>query len=98
MLRTHREGILTVAVGILLCILYPRDPTETSIFTPQERELALRRLAAGALDGKDETNDRNAKMPFSQVVKIIFKPSILASGGLYIANNITMQGLISFMP
>ncbi|KAK4047455.1 hypothetical protein OIV83_005367 [Microbotryomycetes sp. JL201] len=93
---TSREGVLTVVIGILLCFAYPRDPTETSILNEQERQLALTRLQAGALDGKD--NDRKAKLPLSQVVRIITRPAIVVTTFLFICDNIVMQGLVSFLP
>ncbi|KAM0790377.1 hypothetical protein ACM66B_003259 [Microbotryomycetes sp. NB124-2] len=90
------EGVLTIVVGIFLVFAYPRDPTETSMFTEQERQLALTRLQAGALDGKD--NDRKAKLPLSEVLRIITRPTVVVTTFLFICNNIVMQGLVSFMP
>lgn len=100
--RTHEsiavlyEGVITVAVGILLCFLYPSDPATTKMLNEEERALALSRLSEGQLDGSSTSR---AKTPsFKEVLKTITHPQILAATLFFIFNNVTVQGLNSFLP
>lgn len=40
------EGLLTIACGLVMLLLFPSDPETTRIFTDRERELAIARIYA----------------------------------------------------
>lgn len=90
------EGIITIGIGLLLFFLYPSDPSTSRILNEDERALALSRLSAGQLDGSSTSR---AKSPtVREVVRIIAHPQVLAAILFYIFNNVTVQGLNSFLP
>jgi len=90
------EGVITVAVGVLLLFCYPSDPAHTRILNEEERALALSRLSSGQLDGSSESRDE--VIGFKEACKIIAKPNVLAACLFFTFNNVTVQGLNSFLP
>lgn len=92
----NREGVITCAVGILLCFTYPTDPADTKMLNEEERELAIARLNQGQLNGA--TTDRDEKFSLKETLKIISHPQIMVATFFFICNNVTVQGLNSFLP
>lgn len=88
--------MITIAVGILLLFLYPTDPATTHILNEDERALALGRLSAGQIDGSSASRDDT--VGFAEACKIIAHPQVLAAIVFFIFNNVTVQGLNSFLP
>ena len=62
----------------------------------EERALALSRLSAGQLDGSSES--RNEIIGFKEACRIVTKPNVLAASLMFTFNNVTVQGLNSFLP
>jgi hypothetical protein len=88
------EGIMTMGLGLILCVIFPTDPEKTRYFNEEERALAVKRIFADQPQIKESKEKIDKKL----VKRGIFNINTLACVWLFAASNTTVQGLGIFLP
>lgn len=88
------EGIITMAIGIVLLFIMPEDPRTTKLLSESERVLAIARMNADATVKRD---GRKEKTTMKLVLRSFNIWTIACSVG-YIFTSISFQGLSLFLP
>lgn len=88
------EGVITVAIGIILCFTMPDEAAKTRLLTPEERTLALARLEADlTVESEVRVEKTTAKLIWHS-----FNIHTVVCTILFIILNISFQGLSIFLP
>ncbi|PPQ88146.1 hypothetical protein CVT26_012986, partial [Gymnopilus dilepis] len=88
------EGLLTIGLGLFLCVFMPADPTKTKLFNERERALAIARINA---DQVIKTSGKKEPTTFKLVWRSLSFNTLLCTVS-YIMINISFQGLSLFLP
>ncbi|TRM56714.1 major facilitator superfamily domain-containing protein [Schizophyllum amplum] len=88
------EGILTAVCGIVMLFIFPADPEQSRMLTPEERQLAIARLYVD----QPEIKETKEHINWSLIKRGVFSPTTLACSWLYIVDNLSVQGLGVFLP
>ncbi|ESK95234.1 mfs transporter [Moniliophthora roreri MCA 2997] len=88
------EGIITIAIGLVLIPIFPTDPERTRILNEEERRLAIARMYADQPQIKDTKEGVNRSL----VKRGILDVTTLTCVWLYIVDNLSVQGLGIFLP
>ncbi|KAL1747009.1 major facilitator superfamily domain-containing protein [Schizophyllum fasciatum] len=88
------EGILTIACGIVMLVIFPADPERTRMLTAEERRLAIARLHAD----QPLITVTKERTDWPLVKRGILSPVTLVCGRLFIVGALSAQGLGIFLP
>jgi hypothetical protein len=84
--------IITICVGIISLYLFPADPSQTRIFSEDERALAMARIYRD----QPAITEHKEKASWFLIRRGIFNVNVLAGSWIYICDQITVQGLSIF--
>ncbi|PPQ75426.1 hypothetical protein CVT26_015385 [Gymnopilus dilepis] len=88
------EGLLTITLGLFLCIFMPSDPTKTRLLNDRERALAIARINA---DQVVKTSGKKEPTTLKLVWRSFSLNTLLCTISFTMIN-ISFQGLSLFLP
>jgi sugar phosphate permease len=88
------EGIMTIVISIVALFALTDRPATARWLTQEEKDLAVARVKAERIGATEVLDGIDA----AKLSKGIFSPVTLATGSIFLLNNITVQGLAVFAP
>ena len=88
------EGIITIALSLLAFLTLTDSPASAKWLTAEEKDLAIARVKAERVSATEVLDHINV----SKIVRGISSPVTLATGFIFLLDNITVQGLSLFLP